>query len=165
VITVMGFDFGALSLMDALDLAVLIEEESKERYLDFAEQMELHYTPEAARFFRFMAECEEKHRAVLAERRVELFDGTPPRVTRGMIFEVEAPEFDEVRVFMSAQEALKVALRAEKRACAFFEEALPRLQNPRARELFEELRDEEVEHQRLVLARLAETLPAQAARH
>ena len=35
-------DFNELSLRDALDLAVLIEEEARARYVEFAEQMEQH---------------------------------------------------------------------------------------------------------------------------
>ena len=54
-------DFASLSLMDALDLAILIEDEAKERYEDFAAQMEQHRTPEAAKFFRLMAVNEATH--------------------------------------------------------------------------------------------------------
>ena len=163
--TVFGIDFAALTLKDALDLAVLIEEEARERYEDFESQMELHHTPEAARFFRFMAGNEEKHRAELAARRKELFGSEPSRVTRGMLFEVEAPEFDEVRVFMSAREALQVAFRAEKKAWTFFAEAAPRVADLHVQALFVDLRDEEVHHQRLVLAELEKTPPESALRH
>ena len=41
-------DFASLTLQDALDLAILIEEEAKERYEEFAENLSLHHTPEAA---------------------------------------------------------------------------------------------------------------------
>ena len=68
-----SLDLSRLSLKDALDLATLIEEEAHERYLELADQMEKHRTPEAARFFRFMAENEAKHGAELAERRRALF--------------------------------------------------------------------------------------------
>jgi erythrin-vacuolar iron transport family protein len=163
--TLMGIDFARLPLKDALDLAVLIEEEAKERYEDFADQMTLHHTPEASRFFRFMAANEEKHRAELAARRLALFGDEPARVTRGMLFEVEAPEFDEVRVFMSPREALQVAFRAEKKAWTFFLEAAPLVQDEGVRELFTELREEEVHHQRLVLAELEKTPPDSALRH
>ena len=163
--TVLGIDFAALTLKDALDMAILIEEEAKERYEDLTSQMELHHTPEAARFFRFMAGNEEKHRAELAERRKQLFGSEPSRVNRGMLFEVEAPEFDEVRVFMSAREALQVAFRAEKKAWSFFAEAGPRITDPHVQQLFAELRDEEVHHQRLVLAELEKTPPESALRH
>jgi rubrerythrin len=165
VATLMGIDFAALSLKDALDLAVLIEEEAKERYEDFAEQMKLHHTPEAARFFGFMAANEEKHRAELFARRLALFGGEPARVTRGMLFEVEAPEFDEVRVFMSPREALQVAFRAEKKAWVFFVEATPLVQDAGVKELFTELQEEEVQHQRLVLAELEKTPPESALKH
>ena len=87
--TLMGIDFAALSLKDALDLAVLIEEEAKERYEDLAEQMELHHTPEAA----------------------------------------------------------------------------PRVQDAAVKELFIELRNEEVHHQRLVLAEMERTPPESALKH
>jgi len=35
----LGIDFASLSLKDALDLAVLVEEEARERYEEFADQM------------------------------------------------------------------------------------------------------------------------------
>jgi rubrerythrin len=165
VSTILGIDFAALSLKDALDLAILIEEEARERYEDFTDQMVLHHTPDAARFFRFMAGNEEKHRAELTARRKELFGSEPSRVTRGMLFEVEAPEFDELSVFMSAREALQVAFRAEKKAWQFFAEATPRVADLRVQALFAELRDEEVHHQKLVLAELEKTPPESALRH
>ena len=54
-------DFASLSLQDALDLAILVEEEAQERYLEFVDQMEQHHTQEAARFFASMAKNEQKH--------------------------------------------------------------------------------------------------------
>ena len=157
--TTKGIDFAALSLKDALDLAVLIEEEARERYEEFADQMELHHTPEAARFFRFMARNEEKHRVELAERRKVIFRNAPSGVTRQMLFDVEAPEYDEARAFMTARQALQAAFRAEKKAYAFFTDALPRVSEPTVKALFEELRGEEITHQRLVLAELEKTPP------
>jgi len=145
-----GIDFATLSLKDALDLAVLIEEEAKERYEEFADQMELHRTKEAAHFFRFMAGNEEKHRAELAARRTERFGDEPSAVTRAMIFDVEAPDYDEARAFMTERAALRSALRSEVKAHAFFVAAIPQLKDADVRTLFEELRDEEVEHQRMV---------------
>ena len=44
--TARGIDFNTLSLQDALDLAILIEEEAKDRYEELAaELMELDKTP------------------------------------------------------------------------------------------------------------------------
>ena len=53
-------DFSKLSLQDALDLAILIEEEAKDRYQEFVDQLELHHTPQAASFFRFMEDCQHE---------------------------------------------------------------------------------------------------------
>jgi len=152
-------DFTKLDLRDALDLAILIEEEARERYEEFADQMELHHTPAAARFFRFMAGNEEKHRTQLAARRRTLFGDASVAVRRTMLFDVEAPDYDEARVFMSARAALEAALRAEEKAHAFFDAALPRVADADARALFTELRAEEVAHQTLVRNELAKLPP------
>ena len=154
-----GIDFATLTLKDALDLAVLIEEEAKERYEEFTAQMEAHHTPEAASFFRFMVGNEAKHEAELAARRSMLFGNSPRTVSRAMIFDVEAPDYDEARAFMSPHTALDSAYRCETKAHGFFVAALPRIQDPDVRALFEELRDEEVEHQEMVQAAMAKLPP------
>jgi rubrerythrin len=150
-----GLDFATLSLRDALDLAVLIEEEAGERYLEFAQQMETHHTPEAARFFTFMAGNEEKHRAALASRRATLFGNAPLTVTRAMIFDVEAPEYDEARAYMTPRQALTAALHSEEKAWSFFSQALPRVKDGEVKKLFEELLGDELEHQALVKREIA----------
>ena len=156
---VSGIDLTTLTLRDALDLAILVEEEAEERYKEFASQMELHHTPEAARFFRFMAENEAKHGAELAERRRELFQSAPSTVTRAMLWDVEAPDYDEARAFMSTRAAMQSALHSEEKAHAFFVEVLPHLKDPDVVALFTELRDEEVEHQTLVKQQLDKLPP------
>jgi rubrerythrin len=139
-----GIDFDNLSLMDALDLAILIEDEAQERYEEFADQMEQFRTPDAARFFRFMAGNEAKHGRELMERRVQRFGDAPSAVSRAMIFDIEAPDYDAARAFMSPRAAMLAALESETMA------HLPALRDAEVRALFEELRDEEVEHQDLV---------------
>ncbi|MDE3155174.1 MAG: ferritin family protein [Acidobacteriota bacterium] len=143
-------DLKTLSLQDALDLATLIEEEARDRYEELAEQMAVHHTPGAEQFFRKMIGVEQHHHEELARRRRLLFGGAPVRVSRTMIFDVEAPDYDQVRQGMSVREAFDAALHAETKAYNFFVQALPQIADPDVRELFEELRDEEVEHQRWV---------------
>jgi len=152
---VTGIDFERLSLRDALDLAVLIEEEARDRYLEFAEQLATHDTPEVADFFSRMARIEERHRTELLDRRRTLFGVTPSAVDRRNLFDVEAPEYEAARAFMGIRQALETVLAAEVKAHAFFSEALPRVKDPELRALFQELRDEEVLHQALVKAELA----------
>ena len=154
-----GIDFSTLSLMEALDLAVLIEEEAQERYEEFAAQMEQHRTPEAARFFRYMAANEAKHGLELSARRTERFGTTPRTVTRAQIFDIEAPDYDAARAFMTPRKAMEAALASEVKAHAFFVAALPFLKDAEVRGLFEELRQEEVEHQELVRVELAKLPP------
>ena len=149
-----GIDFSRLSLRDAMDLAILVEEEARDRYQEFAEQLRLHRTAEAAAFFERMSGIEEKHRKALFERRHTVFKDQPTTVNRGMIFDVEAPDFDEARAFMTVSAALTAAMHGEVKAHRFFVEALKHVTDPKARELFEELRDEEVVHQKLVQAEL-----------
>jgi rubrerythrin len=140
-------DFAELSLQDALDLAVLVEEEAQERYLEFVDQMQQHHTPEAAGFFATMADNERKHGEELRARRRALFGDTPSRMKRSMLWDVEAPDYDQPRAFMSARQAMQVALRSEAKAHEFFVQALPHVAEPEVKRLFEELRDEELLHQ------------------
>jgi rubrerythrin len=143
-------DFASLSLQDALDLAVLVEEEAQERYLEFVDQMERHHTGDAARFFATMARNEQKHGEELRARRRSLFGDAPGRMKRSMLWDVEAPDYDEPRAFMSARRAMQVALASETKAHEFFVRALPHVSDPEVRRLFQELRDEELLHQSLV---------------
>ncbi|MFN7950414.1 MAG: ferritin family protein [bacterium] len=152
-------DFGKLSVQDAYDLAILVEDEARERYEEFVEQLELHHTPEAAEFFRQMVVNETKHGESLAVRRKERFGSAPAVVTRDMLWDVEAPEYDQVRTFMSVRQALEVALAAEIKAYEFFGAALAQIADPEIRTLFAELREEEQKHQGMVRGILAKVPP------
>jgi rubrerythrin len=157
--SVQGIDFSNLSLRDAIDLAVLIEAEAQERYEELAHQMDIHHTPEAATFFRLMAANEAKHGTQLAQRRAELFGDAPCTVTRAMLWDVEAPDYDAARAFMTARQAMQTALQSEEKAHAFFVAALPQVDNPDTKALFAELREEEVLHQNLVRDELKKLPP------
>lgn len=152
-------DLKKLSLKDALDLAVLIEEEARDCYIELAEQLRLHHTAAAAAFFEKMSRVEEIHRTHLLEQRQRQFGGAAIAMSRDMIFDVESPGFADVRDQMTLRDALGIALRAEEKAKAFFEEALQHVTDPEVGKLFAELREEEVEHRRLVLAELSRIPP------
>ena len=150
-----GIDFKRLSLREALDLAIAIEEEARDRYKEFAEQLTAHHTSDVAAFFARMASIEEMHRSKLSKRRQTSFPGERPTEMTASIFDVEAPEYDAARAFMSVRQALETVLAAEEKAYAFFARALPQLEDAPVRSLFLELADEEVEHQKLVKAEIA----------
>lgn len=67
-----------------------------------------------------------------------------------------------VRWNMSELKACQVALAAEQKAFAFYDEALPGVTQPDVRALFEELREEEAEHVSLIQS-IIERLPPSAA--
>jgi rubrerythrin len=152
-------DFSKLTLQDALDLAILVEDEAKERYEELADQMDTHRTPQAAAFFRFMVTNEAKHGEQLLQRRRVLFGDTPAKVSRDMLWDVEAPDYDEARAFMSARDAMLVALAAETKAHNYFVMALEHVADREVQSLFEELRDDEKVHEDLVRKELAKLPP------
>jgi rubrerythrin len=146
----MSINFDGLSLRDTLDLAIYVEEEAKERYEDFAQQMEAHHTPEVAEFFRFMAANEAKHAEKLSTQRASLFGDEARTADTSNLFDIEAPEFDTARAFMSIRAALDVALESEVKAYEFYNDALPEISDPDVKELFVNLREEEARHQELI---------------
>lgn len=145
-----SLDFSTLDLMDALDLAILIEVEAWERYKLFAGQIGHRSPGDAASIFLSMAGNEEKHGRQLADRRKELFGDKPLRVSRDVIFDIEAPDVGAPRWNMSPLQAFQLALASEEKAYWFYDEALKHVTDPIVRELFAELRDEETEHVRMV---------------
>ena len=155
-------DLSKLSLMDALDLAKLIEMEANHRYLMFASQLGRGSGYDAGAFFAMMAENEAKHGRELEARRKTLFGDTPARLTLDDLFDVEAPEMGAPRRGMSTVQAFEVALAAEKKAYDFYDMALPGITDHEVRALFTELRDEETEHVEMLQEQLAK-LPASAS--
>src|SRR5689334_13990074 len=114
--TTRSIDFEMLTLIDALDLAVLIEEEARDRYVELAGQMRIHQSAAAAVFFETMARAEESHRAHLLADRNQRFGDAPSRMTRAMLLDVEAPRYEDARIRLSLREALEAALAAEEKA-------------------------------------------------
>ena len=153
-------DLSRLSLMDALDLASLIELEAQKRYTEFAESFGSRGDGDAGAVFRSMAVNEGKHCEELAERRLALFGETPPNVRIDDIFDVEAPDVGEVRWNMSVLKAYQVALYAEQKAFAFYDEALEYVDQADVKLLFEELREEEAEHVKMLVDIIAKLPPS-----
>lgn len=153
-------DVARLSLRDTLDLAVLIEEDARQRYLELADQVGRHHTREAADFFRRMAATELTHATRLRERRRTLFADSEITVDRSLAFEVEAPEYHQIRAFMTLHEALEVALESERKAYRFYDQAMKRAEDAEVQRLFDDLRKQEAEHQQQILE-YTERLPAE----
>ena len=155
-------DLSNITLMDALDLAALIELEACKRYQQFAESLGTGREGDAGGVFQMMVVNENKHCEQIAERRLELFGQTPPNVKLSDITDVEAPEVGATRWDMSTLKAYLVALAAEEKAHAFYDDALRHVTQPDVKALFEELREEEAEHVAMVKELIA-NLPPEAA--
>ena len=155
-------DFSKLTLMDALDLASLIELEATKRYTEFAESLGTRGVDDAGAVFRSMAVNETKHCEEIAQRRVALFGDKPAKVTLDDIFDVEAPDFGAPSMGMSPLKAYRVALSSEQKAFAFYDQALRYVTQPDVKKLFEELREEEAEHVRMVEEIMAQRPPSAA---
>lgn len=153
-----GLALEKLTTQDALDLAILMEEEAQERYLVLARQVGGRYAGDASDMFRAMATNEVRHGQQLSDRRRKLFGDAPRNVGRDMLYQVEAPDMGAVRVFMSARQAMEVALASEQKAREFFERALVAVSDPELRAMLSELREEEAQHEAWVRTRL-ENLP------
>ena len=154
-------DLSKLSLMDALDLAMLIEMEACHRYQMFAAQLGRTGGYDAGAFFATMVENEAKHGQELEARRKALFGEAPAKVTLDDLFDVEAPDMGAPRRGMSTLEAFEIGLAAEKKAHDFYDAALQGITDPDVRELFVELRDEETEHVEMLKEAMAK-LPESA---
>ena len=154
-------DLSTLSLMDALDLAKLIEMEACHRYQMFANQLGRTGGYDAGAFFTSMVANEAKHGQELEERRKKLFGDAPARLTLDDIYDVEAPDMGAPHRGMSTLQAIEIGLEAEQRAYDFYDAALAGITNEEVRELFTELRDEEAEHVEMLKAQVAK-LPESA---
>jgi rubrerythrin len=157
-----SLDLSKLSLMDALDLAKLIELEACHRYQMFASQIGRSGGYDAGAFFATMAENEAKHGQELEARRKTLFGDVPARLTLDDLYDVEAPEMGAPHRGMSTMQAFEVGLAAEKKAYDFYDMALPGITDSDVRELFTELRDEETEHVEMLREQMAK-LPSSAS--
>ena len=155
-------DYSKLTLMDAIDLAALIEIEAYRRYTQFAERLGSRNTDDAGAVFESMAVNESKHGEQLAERRLALFGAEPPKVKLDDIFDVEAPYVGAPRTGMSPLKAYQVALSSEEKAFAFYDQALRHVDQPEVKALFEELREEEAEHVRMIKEIIAKLPPSAA---
>jgi len=154
-----NLDLSELSLMDALDLAILIEEEALQRYKMFASQLGGY---DAGAFFASMVDNEAKHGNELLKRRMALFGKAPMKLKLTDLYDVEAPDVGAPHRGMSALQAFEVGLAAEKKAYDFYDMALAGITDPDVKKLFTELRDEESEHVEMLREQMAK-LPASAS--
>ncbi|MBE7417892.1 MAG: ferritin family protein [Ideonella sp.] len=137
--------------------ALAMEREAAQRYNDFADAMEMHNNHEVAKLFRTMAGYETKH---AQEIMAEMNWSADPVVPANAWPSMEPPEVvpnDEVHYLMHPWHALQLALAAEQRAEAYFDELARAATTDSVRRAALQLKAEEAEHVQLVQAWLNKT--------
>jgi rubrerythrin len=148
---------GIADVANLLAHAHAMESEAHERYLDLAEQLDVHNNTEVAALFRKMAQIEQLHVQKILER---VGDLELPRLSPWEYRwpGAEAPEtagIGEAHYMMTPHHALSMALRAEQRALEFYTGVLESGGDASVQALARELAEEEREHVALVKTWLA----------
>lgn len=143
-------DFSRMDGRDALDIAIVIEDEAQLAYEHLADWVKGDGNSEAADFFQRMAVREKRHKDEITARRAELFGDVPARHDEAAPWEAEVPDYESLGREVSLEDAFNVAMGAETRAHDFYAEALEYIEEPNVVELFDWLRKAELEHQRML---------------
>jgi len=151
-------DFSRMDGRDALDIAIVIEDEAQLAYEHLADWVAGDGNAEAAEFFKRMAVREKRHKDEITERRAELFGDVPARHDEAAPWEAELPDYESLGRGVTLEEAFTVAMGAETRAHDFYAEALEYIEEPTVAELFDWLRKAELEYQRLLTEEMERSL-------
>ncbi len=151
-------DFSRMDGRDALDIAIVIEDEAQLAYEHLADWVAGDGNTEAAEFFKRMAVREKRHKDEITERRTELFGDVPARHDEAAPWEAEVPDYESLGRGVTLEEAFNVAMGAETRAHDFYAEALEYIEVPTVVELFDWLRKAEIEHQRMLTEEMERSL-------
>lgn len=141
--------------------AIEIEREAAERYAEFAERMSDLGNGAVAEVFDRLASFEAEHLDALLRRT----DGVQlPRLKAGEYgwLDAGAPEpaaRELVYRLMTPRQALAIALSAERRSQAFFEQVFMTAEDPATRALAQEMAAEEQDHAGMIERLLEHTPP------
>lgn len=151
-------DFSKMDGRDALDIAIVIEDEAQLAYEHLAEWVQSDGNTDAAEFFSRMAIREKRHKKEITERRKELFGDAPTRHDEDAPWQAEVPDYESLGRDVTLKEAFDVAMGAETRAHDFYAEAIDYIDDETVVELFDWLRKAEIEHQRMLTEEMARYL-------
>ena len=143
-------DFSKLDGRDALDIAIVIEDEAQLAYEHLANWVAGDGNAEAAEFFTRMAVREKRHKDEITARRAELFGDAAKRHDEAAPWQIEVPDYESLGRDVSLEAAFNVAMGAETQAHDFYAEALDYIEETTVVELFDWLRKAEIEHQRML---------------
>lgn len=142
-------------MLDAIMRAVELEKETFDLYVKAEHKT---FNPAGKRIFKWLAKTEEGHYMKLTELYNSLHESGRWVFYGGSGFELEAPGNDEQQVGFDTDDvaALKIARKIEERGMAYYEELIAKTTDPDGKAMLETLRNEEVEHLRVISEKLEE---------
>jgi len=155
-------DFSRLDQQDVLDLAIQVEQEAEDSYLQLADWVGSDGNREASEFFTRMAGFEARHRQQLVSRRQELFGDAPPRHSGKAAWEVEQADYDRIGRAVGLEQAFELGMEAERRAGQYYSEAVAYASDPKVVDLFRTLAKAEEDHVRMLQSQRDRTFGAGA---
>lgn len=136
---------------DFMVQAYVMESEARDRYTEFADQMEVHNNVAVAQLFRRLSRIEGLHAQKIMK---EMGWRTPPAPTLGWIWgHADAPEsvpVTELHYLMQPYHALELALQCEQRAASFFSGIARSIAPGDVKRIAIEMAKEERQHVRLI---------------
>lgn len=137
---------------DFMVQAYAMENEARDRYTEFADQMEVHHNTEVAQLFRKLARVEGLHADRIMK---EMGWRKPPAAAEAWMWrQSEAPESvpsGELHYLMQPWHALELALASEQRAASFFTGIARSIAPAEVKRVAREMAAEEREHVQLIL--------------
>lgn len=142
-------------ILDAIMRAMELEKETFDFYTKAEHKT---FNPAGKRIFKWLAKTEEGHYIKLTELYNSLHESGRWVFYGGATCELAPAGDDEHQVTFATDdiEALKIAQGIEKRGMAYYEELIARISDPDGKAMLETLRNEEIEHLRIVDEKLQE---------
>lgn len=142
-------------ILDAIMRAIELEKETFDFYVKAEHKT---FNPAGKRIFKWLAKTEEGHYLKLTELYNSLHESGRWVFYGGSTFDLAPAGDDEHRVTLDTDdiEALKVAQDIEKRGMAYYGELIAKTADPDGKAMLETLRNEEIEHLRVIDEKLKE---------
>lgn len=142
-------------ILDAIMRAIELEKETFDFYTKAEHKT---FNPAGKRMFKWLAKTEEGHYIKLTELYNSLHESGRWVFYGGSTFELAPAGDDEHQVTFATDdiEALRIAQDIEKRGMAHYEELIAKISDPDGKAMLETLRNEEIEHLRIVSEKLQE---------
>lgn len=142
-------------MLDAIMRAIELEKETFDFYIKAEHKT---FNPAGKRIFKWLAKTEEGHYLKLNELYTSLHESGRWVFYGGSAFDLAPVGDNEHQVTLDTGdiEALKIAMDIEKRGMAYYEDLIARTADADGKAMLTTLRDEEIEHLRVISEKLKE---------